>query len=100
MTPVLYCLCLQGYLGSVESGKAYDACELLSTYSGPKIPILVDQGTADGFLKNQLKTENLAKAAGEAKYPVTIRYFKDNFEILKLTLLSFHMKDIECAILI
>lgn len=32
-----------GYLGSVEAGKAYDATELVSAYSGPKTPILIDQ---------------------------------------------------------
>ena len=26
-----------GYLGSVEAGKAYDATELVSSYSGPKV---------------------------------------------------------------
>jgi S-formylglutathione hydrolase len=32
-----------GYLGSVEAGKAYDATELIKTYSGPHAPILIDQ---------------------------------------------------------
>jgi len=32
-----------GYLGSVEAGKAYDATELVASYDGPKIPILIDQ---------------------------------------------------------
>ena len=63
----------QGYLGSVDAGKAYDACELLGSYQGPKIPVLVDQGTADNFLKVQLKTEDLVNAAGNAKYPMTVR---------------------------
>ena len=40
----------EGYLGSVEAGKAYDATELMASYSGPKVPILIDQGTADNFL--------------------------------------------------
>lgn len=31
-----------GYLGSVDAGKAYDACELMKTYEGPMVPILVD----------------------------------------------------------
>jgi len=35
----------KGYLGSVEAGKAYDATELVLKYSGPKSPILIDQGT-------------------------------------------------------
>merc|ERR1712048_999011 len=30
-----------GYLGSVEAGKAYDATELVSSYDGPKVPLLM-----------------------------------------------------------
>ena len=33
----------EGYLGSVEAGKEYDATELISKYEGPKSPILIDQ---------------------------------------------------------
>jgi len=62
-----------GYLGSVEAGKAYDATELVKSYSGPKPTILIDQGTADGFLHNQLKPENFASAAAAAGYPCQLR---------------------------
>ena len=62
-----------GYLGSVEAGKAYDATELVKSYSGPKPTILIDQGTADGFLNNQLKPENFASAAAAAGYPCQLR---------------------------
>ena len=68
--------CLQaftGYLGSVEAGKAYDATELVKKHSGPKPSILIDQGTADGFLYNQLKPDNFAAAAAEAGYPCQVR---------------------------
>lgn len=37
----------EGYLGSVEAGKAHDATELVSQYTGPKLQILIDQGTHD-----------------------------------------------------
>ena len=30
------------YLGSVEAGKAHDATELMASYTGPKVPILID----------------------------------------------------------
>ena len=64
-----------GYLGSVEEGKAYDATELIKDY--PKehqAPILIDQGTADGFLANQLLPKNLTSAADKAGYrPITLR---------------------------
>merc|ERR1712013_648790 len=57
-----------GYLGSVEAGKAYDATELVSNYDGPKVPLLIDQGTADGFLDNQLKPKNFFMAAAKNNY--------------------------------
>ena len=62
----------KGYLGSLEAGKAYDATELMSKYSGPKAPILIDQGTADGFLADQLMPHNFAAAAAKNSYPVTL----------------------------
>merc|ERR1712224_126456 len=52
------------YLGSVEAGKAYDATELVASYSGPPLAFLIDQGKADGFYKQkQLLPENFAAAA-------------------------------------
>ena len=57
----------------MEAGKAYDATELLKDYSGPKPNILIDQGTSDPFLYNQLKPENFSAAAEEADYPCQVR---------------------------
>ena len=37
------------------------------------IPVLVDQGEADDFLAEQLKTERLEQASAEAGYPMSIR---------------------------
>ena len=51
----------------------YDATELVKTYSGPKPCILIDQGTADGFLNTQLKPGNFSAACGEVGYPVQVR---------------------------
>jgi S-formylglutathione hydrolase len=31
----------EGYLGSVDAGKAYDSCELMKDYNGPHTPILI-----------------------------------------------------------
>merc|ERR1719431_2064270 len=62
-----------GYLGSVEAGKAYDATELVASYIGPKVPVLIDQGTADGFLDSQLKPKNFKMAAARAGYDVEVR---------------------------
>uniref|UniRef100_A0A7S3IRA9 S-formylglutathione hydrolase n=1 Tax=Strombidium inclinatum TaxID=197538 RepID=A0A7S3IRA9_9SPIT len=63
---------LEAYLGSVEAGKAYDSTELVKSYKGPMIPILIDIGTHDEFLPN-LKPEAFKAAAGEAGYPVNLR---------------------------
>merc|ERR1712226_599994 len=63
-----------GYLGSAEAGKEYDATELVAKYKGPQVPILIDQGTSDGFLANQLKPEAFKSAAAAAGYaPVSVR---------------------------
>lgn len=41
-----------GYLGDDKSQwSQYDACELLSRYSGPQLPVLIDVGTGDNFYK-------------------------------------------------
>ena len=53
-----------GYLGplSLDNWNEYDASELLKKYSGPHLDILVDTGTADSFLKEQLKLDALQDA--------------------------------------
>lgn len=53
------------YLGEdKQTWKQYDACELLSEKHAV-LPMLVDQGDADNFLKEQLKPTNLVRAANE-----------------------------------
>ncbi|KAJ3116069.1 hypothetical protein HK098_006716 [Nowakowskiella sp. JEL0407] len=53
-----------GYLGQDrEQWKLYDSTELVKSYSGPKLPILIDQGSEDNFLKVQLLPENFVGAA-------------------------------------
>ena len=62
-----------GYLGSdCEQWKNYDACELLKT-STEAVPALVDQGSRDAFLHEQLHLDALNKAVAGTDYPVTIR---------------------------
>ena len=46
-----------------ESWRAYDACELLKTYQGPPRSVLVDYGSADEFLEEQLRPLTLEEAA-------------------------------------
>ena len=61
------------YLGdNVENWKNYDSCELIRAGAG-QLPLLVDQGDADDFLQEQLRTELLQAACEETGYEATIR---------------------------
>ena len=64
---------LGGYLGGDQSAWAeYDACALIE--GGARLPdLLVDQGAADNFLIEQLRTHLLAQACEAAGQPATIR---------------------------
>lgn len=70
---------LTGYLGADREGwREYDACALIA--DGARLAdLLVDQGTADTFLTEQLKTQLLADACSEAGIPATIR-MKDGYD--------------------
>lgn len=62
------------YLGDDQSTwKAYDTVELINQ-AEEKLHLLVDQGTADNFLEEQLKTELLEEACKAADHPCTVRY--------------------------
>lgn len=62
------------YLGADKSNwKAYDTLQLISQSTTKKLPILIDQGTADEFLAEQLKPELLEQVARQADYPLTLR---------------------------
>lgn len=64
------------YLGSDKSSwEAYDASVLLAASKGKNVPaILVDQGTADNFLAEQLNTPALIAANEAAAAGAEIRY--------------------------
>jgi S-formylglutathione hydrolase len=64
---------LAGYLGPDQSAwRDHDACALIA--DGVRLPyLLVDQGDADNFLADQLRTELLAAACAKANMPATIR---------------------------
>jgi S-formylglutathione hydrolase len=64
---------LGGYLGPDQAAWAdYDACALIA--GGARLPdLLVDQGEADNFLTEQLKTHLLEEACAAAGQPATIR---------------------------
>jgi S-formylglutathione hydrolase len=64
---------LGGYLGPDRSlWRAYDATALIER-GAPLSDLLVDQGTADGFLETQLKPELLKEACEKAGIPLTLR---------------------------
>lgn len=64
---------LTGYLGADKAAwREYDACALIE--DGARLPsLLVDQGAADNFLEEQLKTHLLEQAVAEAGMDATIR---------------------------
>ncbi|WP_305097273.1 S-formylglutathione hydrolase [Croceibacterium aestuarii] len=64
---------LGGYLGEDRAAwREYDACALIE--DGARLPdLLVDQGRADQFLEDQLKTHLLEEACREADIPHEIR---------------------------
>lgn len=62
------------YLGSnQESWRTYDASELVLT-AGYNCPILIDQGTEDPFLEQQLLPEVFRQACEQAGQSLTLRY--------------------------
>ncbi|MEM6501572.1 MAG: S-formylglutathione hydrolase [Cyanobacteria bacterium P01_C01_bin.89] len=65
-----------GYLGSDRNTwNKYDATTLIKQgVRGSEAPILIDQGTDDGFLEKQLQPETLAIACKAANYPLELRY--------------------------
>jgi S-(hydroxymethyl)glutathione dehydrogenase/alcohol dehydrogenase len=70
------------YLGSVEAGKAHDATCLLQARTTPVVEfddILIDQGTDDEFLLNQLKPEVFVAAAKHCGQKVTMN-MRDGFD--------------------
>jgi len=70
-------LAFGSYLADRSEWDAWDACSLISEMgvagAGERLPILVDQGTADGFLERELKPELLEAACAAAGHPLTLR---------------------------
>lgn len=64
---------LSNYLGSdKETWKQYDTVHLVKN-TKVRLPVLVDQGSGDNFLDEQLKTSLLKAAAEQADFPMEIR---------------------------
>ena len=65
--------CFGAYLGDDrESWKAYDATCLIEA-GAAAMPILIDQGTADEFLAEQLYHQNLEAVCQAREFPLTLR---------------------------
>lgn len=64
---------LSGYMGDDRaSWRQYDACALIEDGARPS-QLLIDQGLADNFLKDQLKPELLEAQCKEAEIDLTLR---------------------------
>jgi len=64
---------LGAYLGADRATwEEYDATALVAA-GAQQLPVLVDQGEADNFLEEQLKTPLLQRTCAEAEFPITIR---------------------------
>jgi S-formylglutathione hydrolase len=65
---------LGNYLGDDRKEWAqYDTVELVRSVP-ERLPILIDQGEADGFFDEQLKTELLVEASKDVGYPMEVRF--------------------------
>jgi len=85
---------LTNYLGPERAQwKQYDSSELLKTTRFRK-EILVDQGTEDKFLKDQLMPEKLEEAAKDVEFPLKLRYQKgyDHSYYFVATFIEDHLR--------
>ncbi|MCU7851423.1 MAG: S-formylglutathione hydrolase [Candidatus Thiodiazotropha sp. (ex Monitilora ramsayi)] len=65
--------CFSAYLGSDrEAWKAYDATDLVKA-GAAEIPLLIDQGTNDEFLAEELYPQDLQTACEARGFPLTLR---------------------------
>lgn len=82
------------YLGETETlWKSYDAIELIKN-AEVHIPILVDQGTADDFLEEQLRPKLLSDMCLEQEYPLTLN-LREGYDHSYYFIASFIEKHIE-----
>lgn len=82
------------YLGTDQAlWSNYDAVELIKSTT-VKMPILVDQGSEDSFLKEQLKPEILANVCKEKDYPITLN-MRDGYDHSYYFIASFIEKHIK-----
>lgn len=76
------------YLGPDRARwQEWDACGLIAQAS-ERLPLLVDQGSADPFLESQLQPQALAAAAEAAGHPLTLR-LQDGYDHSYFFIASF-----------
>ena len=83
------------YLGAEnqEEWKQYDATELVSAYSGPSFDVLIDTGTDDEFLKEQLHPWAFEEAAvGKLHLKSNLRVGYDHSYYFIATFVEDHIK--------
>lgn len=81
------------YLNSESQWRQYDATELVAEYARPEIEIRIDQGTADGFLEEQLRPRIFEEACAAAGQPLQLemREGYDHSYFFISTFLSEHL---------
>jgi S-formylglutathione hydrolase len=85
---------LGNYLGdNRDAWLDYDTSALLGA-AQIHLPMLVDQGTADNFLVEQLQPERLQAAAKDAAYPITLR-MQDGYDHSYFFIATFMGEHIE-----
>lgn len=84
------------YLGDdVKNWRGFDATLLIETsHASEHLPMMVDQGDADEFLTEQLKTERLIAACEAAGYParITMREGYDHSYFFISTFIENHLR--------
>ena len=63
----------QAYLGPDEDAWAAWDAHLLVANAEERLPLLIDQGMADGFLEEQLRPEYLEEACRAVDHPIEVR---------------------------
>ena len=85
---------LTNYLGNdKQTWLEYDATELLKIAT-KQLPLLIDQGSADDFLSEQLKPELFKKVSEDVAYPIRLR-MQDGYDHSYFFISSFIGEHIE-----
>ena len=85
-----------GYLGPDKSKwKKYDACELIKNGNHHSSVIRIDQGLADDFLEEQLKTDNFVKVCKAQNQQLNVKFHEgyDHSYYFISTFLAEHLKE-------